>query len=290
MTTTTRSASRTLARLEAARYARHPLFLVGLALLLLATVVSSLEDPVPVDLLSYPLVPAMTLGVFGLVVAARLTRSVDDSLETLGGSPVPESTRTAALALACLVPAAVGLAWTAYTLVFHAFNRPVPDAWWYDTLPTAHVVGYYLGAAAIASYGGPILGVVIARWVRWAGAPIVAAVGLVAVTIAGQGIIEPLRTVRTVLPWTHWYGGDNGAGADYHYQGNPLWWAVYTLCLCGLGVLLALFHDKAARTRGLVLCAALLAVAALTATTLAMVTGPQETRLSPPTLHPAQVG
>ncbi|MDX6738752.1 hypothetical protein [Actinocorallia sp. A-T 12471] len=290
MPTSTASPLRSLALLEARRYARHPLFLVGLGLLLLATVASALQDPVPADLLTQPLVPAMTLGVFGLVVAARLTRSAQDSLDTLGASPVPERTRTAALLLACLVPAAVGLVWTVFTLLWYAANRPSPDAWWYDTLPARDVVGYLLAAGAVASYGGPVLGVVVARWLRWAGAPIVAAVGLIAVTIAGQGIIEPLRTVRTVMPWTHWYGGDNGAGADYYYQGDPSWWLAYTLCLCGLGALAALCHDRTARTRGLVLCAAVLAAAAVATTTLAMVAGPQETRLSPATLHPEQVG
>ena len=89
-----RSAVGPLAVLEARRFARHPLFLVGVALLVLSTAPELFADPVNVGLMGQPIVPAMTLGVFGLVVAARLTRSSQRSLETLGAHPVPERSRS----------------------------------------------------------------------------------------------------------------------------------------------------------------------------------------------------
>jgi hypothetical protein len=285
-----RSAVGPLAVLEARRFARHPLFLVGVALLVLSTAPELFADPVNVGLMGQPIVPAMTLGVFGLVVAARLTRSSQRSLETLGAHPVPERSRSAALALACLVPAAVALVWTVVMLAFFSANPPVPQAWWFDTLPPADIVSYYLAGAVVAAYGGSMLGVVIGRWVRWSGAPLVAAVLLVTVTIPGSGIVEAFRPYREVMPWTAWYGGDNGAGADLYYEGNPRWWLAYTVCLCLLGVLAALLHDRDLPRRRLVVVGALVAAVALATSVAAMTTGPQETRISPPVLHPEQVG
>ena len=233
--TTSRATLRQLALADGRRFARHPLFLVGVALLVLSTAPELFADPVNVGLMGQPIVPAMTLGVFGLVVAARLTRSSQRSLETLGAHPVPERSRSAALALACLVPAAVALVWTVVMLAFFSANPPVPQAWWFHTLPPADIVSYYLAGAVVAAYGGSMLGVVIGRWVRWSGAPLVAAVLLVTVTIPGSGIVEAFRPYREVMPWTAWYGGDNGAGADLYYEGNPRWWLAYTVCLCLLG-------------------------------------------------------
>lgn len=225
-----------LAILEAKRFARHPLFLVGVGLLILSTVPEVTADTVSVGLIGLPIVAAMTLGVFGLIVAARLTQSSQHSLDSLGAHPVPERTRTAALAIACFVPTAVALIWSVFMLTYFSANRPVPQAWWFDTLPAVDILSYYLAGAVVAAYGGSMLGVVIGRWIQWPGASLVAAVLLVAVTIPGSGLIESIRTYRTIMPWTTWYGGDNGAGADYYYQGNPAVVAgVHDLPLCPWG-------------------------------------------------------
>ena len=285
----TRSSLRALARLEAVRFARHPLFLTGVGLLTLSTVVTALQRPVDIGLMAQPIVPAMTLGVFGLIVADRLTRSTAPTLDELGGAPVPERTRTAALAVACLVPAAVAAVWATFMLTWFAVHRPVPQAWWYDTLPAADVIAYYLAASVVAAYGGAVLGVVTGRWMAWPGAPLVVAVLLVAVTIPFSGIVEGLRPVRQVWPWTTWYGGDDGAGGDLYYQGNPRWWLVHTLCLCLLGVVAALLHDRSQPRRRLVLVAVVVALVAAGASVASMTTGPQETRVSPGVLHPEQV-
>lgn len=279
----------TLARVEAGRFARHPLFVLGVALLVLATVLEAAKSPVDVGLLGLPIEPAMTLGVFGLVVAGRLTGSTAHALETLGAPPVPERTRTAALALACLVPAAVALIWTVFVLVFFSVRRPVPEAWWYDTLPAADIISYYLAAAVVAAYGGSVLGVVVGRWLRWPGAPLVVAVLLIAATVIGSGIVEAVRPYRQLMPWTAWYGGDNGAGADSYYPGSPRWWLAYTLCLCVLAVLAALLHDRDLPRRTLLLVGGVVLVVAVVTCVASMATGPQETQLSPPVLHPEQL-
>ncbi len=59
----------------------------------------------------------------------------------------------------------------------------MPQAWWYDTLPAGDIVSFYVAAAVVVAYGGSILGVVSGRWLAWTGAPLVAAVLLVAITI-----------------------------------------------------------------------------------------------------------
>lgn len=284
-----RSAVRPLAAIEARRFARHPLFLVGVGLLVLSTAPEIFADPVNVGLMGLPIVPAMTLGVFGLIVAARLTQSSQRSLDSLGAHPMPERSRSAALAVACLVPAAAALVWAVLMLTYFAANPPVPEAWWFDTLPAADVVSFYLAGAVVAAYGGSILGVVLGRWVRWSGAPLVAAVLLVVVTIPGSGLVEAFRPYRQIMPWTTWYGGDNGAGADFYYQGNPRWWLAYTICLCILGVIAALLHDRDLPRRSLVMIGTTVAAVALAVSVAAMTTGPQETRVSPPVLHPEQV-
>jgi hypothetical protein len=289
VTASTGPALKSLAVLEAKRFARHPLFLVGVVLLALSTVPEFFADPVNVALMGQPIVAAMTLGVFGLIVAARLTQSSQRSLDSLGAHPVPERTRTAALAVACLVPAAVALVWTGVMLAYFSANPPIPEAWWFDTLPAADIVSFYLAGAVIAAYGGSVLGVMLGRWVRWPGAPLVAAVLLVVVTIPGSGIVEAFRPYRQVMPWTAWYGGDNGAGADLYYQGNPRWWLAYTICLCVLGVIAALLHDRDLPRRRLVVVGAVVGALAAAFCIAAMTTGPQETRISPPVVHPEQV-
>ena len=289
VTASTGPALKSLAVLEAKRFARHPLFLVGVVLLALSTVPEFFADPVNVALMGQPIVAAMTLGVFGLIVAARLTQSSQRSLDSLGAHPVPERTRTAALAVACLVPAAVALVWTGVMLAYFSANPPIPEAWWFDTLPAADIVSLYLAGAVIAAYGGSVLGVMLGRWVRWPGAPLVAAVLLVVVTIPGSGIVEAFRPYRQVMPWTAWYGGDNGAGADLYYQGNPRWWLAYTICLCVLGVIAALLRDRDLPRRRLVVVGAVVGALAAAFCIAAMTTGPQETRISPPVVHPEQV-
>lgn len=287
--TPSRSTVLQLGRLEAGRYARHPLFLVGVGLLLLSAVSEAVKSPANVGALGLPIEPAMTLGVFGLIVAARLTRSTARAIETLGAPPLPERHRTAAMAVACLVPAGVALVWSVFMLIFFSVHRPQREAWWFDTLPAADIICYYLAAAVVAAYGGPILGVVIGRWFQWSGAPLVAAVLLVAATIVGSGLIEAVRPYRQVMPWTAWYGGDDGAGADLYYPGNPRWWLVYTICLCLLALLAALLHDRELPRRSLEVAAAVVVVVAVAACVLSMVTGPQQTQVSPPVLHPEQV-
>lgn len=82
--------------------------------------------------------------------------------------------------------------------------------------------------------------------------------------------MEAVRPYRQIMPWTAWYGGDNGAGADLYYPGNPRWWLVYTVCLCVLAVLAALLHDRELPRRSLQVTAALVVVVAVGASVASM--------------------
>ena len=72
---------RAMAGIEARRFARHPLFLLGAAATFVVTnlLVFNDRDQVPGDLLSWPVVPAFFTGLTSLIVAARLTRSTESS-------------------------------------------------------------------------------------------------------------------------------------------------------------------------------------------------------------------
>ena len=84
-----------LARIEAKRYAKHPLFVVGA---LLAAMFSAGEfGPEELD---YHVIPSFFIGVLGIVVAARLTASTERSALLVDAAPVTQTARTAAVCLA----------------------------------------------------------------------------------------------------------------------------------------------------------------------------------------------
>ncbi len=66
----TRTSVWPLARTEAIRYARHPLFLFGFVAALLAG--AGERGPMEID---FQVIPSFLIGVLGVVVAARLTVS-----------------------------------------------------------------------------------------------------------------------------------------------------------------------------------------------------------------------
>ena len=116
--TNTPASLRTMAGIEARRLARHPAFIVGavLAFGILVLLFFIEENPHLGDLLSMPVIPAFFIGLTSLVATARLTRSTEATAEAIGTAPGTEGRRTAALALACLVPFAAGAAWIALLL------------------------------------------------------------------------------------------------------------------------------------------------------------------------------
>ena len=271
-----RSGIRPLARLEATRYARHPLFLLGLLLAVLAG--AGERGPIELD---FQVIPAFFIGVFGIVIAARLTRSTDRSRPVVDAAPMSQTTRTAALCLACSVPAAAGLL---LVLLHRAFvlAEPFPD-WMYGTYGPVDRFLITMIIPVIACVGGPLLGVAVGRWLRFPGAPLLAVIMIllwseVAAYLPEQAMDAGSLFARSLHMATPYTAFGTGPGEIFtsvrSYTGSPLWFAVWTLTLCGLAATAALWRGAEARTRTLLArTSAALAIAAGVAVILAVVNG-----------------
>lgn len=281
-TVSPRSTLGTLAVIEARRYARHPLFLVGT---LIVAAVSATGPDRDTSSLFHAVVPAAATGLVGIVVMWMLTRRSDAVCRAAGVVPVGERTRTAALAWASVVPFTVGLAWWVWAMVAYEVQPPTPDGFPFGPADNAGWVGAVLFALGpLACVGGPLLGLLVARWTTGRGAPAITVIGVVAATIVMQGLFDPLIRARVVMPWTYW-GGPLGVEGDAERMkvlpGSPYWWVVYVACLCAGGLVLALLHDhERPRGRLLGVAGALLVVAAATCL-LAMWTGIPDTLVNP---------
>lgn len=273
---------RVLGRLEARRYATHPLFLIGLGI----TVATSATGPDPdTSSLFHAIVPAGAIGLLGIVVMWLLARRSDAAARAAGAVPVGERTRTAALALAIAVPFLAGLAWWIWALVAYELQPPTPDGFPFGPADDARWVGAVLFALGpLACVGGPMLGLLLARWTTGRAAPAVAVVVVVALTIVMQGIFDPLIRVRVVMPWTYW-GGPLGVEGDAERMvvlpGSPYWWVAYVACLSAGALILALLHDGERPRRRLVALAGIVGAVAVAACLLAMWTGTPEVLVNP---------
>lgn len=274
-TTTTRERGLwTLARLDALRFARHPLFLVCAALFVIDAF-SVFDDRNPMAL-GLPVGPAFYLGVIGgLVVAHQLTRSSPSFREISTAAPVPGSTRTLALCAACLVPAVLAATYPFVIVLGTSLYPPPAGSPWFGTVPALDVWSILVGGSAVAAFGGSVLGVVVARWTRFPGAGVLAAVLLIAgvMALAFPSTTGGPHTLQLAGPWALWTVGlENEPDLVILAAGSPVWHGLYLLCLCGLAVLAALLAGTP-RDRRVVRAFAALAVLALVCVVLAMTTG-----------------
>lgn len=266
-TTTTvvseRSLLRQLTMIQAGRYARHPLFWIPVLFLLVPTLAATADDaPASYFTLSDNVVVAFLVGVLGLIVAYRLTRTEDRALALLPSAPVAASTRTLALLGACLVPAAVGAVALLVRLVTWAAYPPPPElvelagGW-------APVLTMQLSGFVVACFGGPALGVAVGRWLRFPGAGLVVAVALTvteafmvggAIQIDGIGGTWLGRITGAAMPWQDWIAVDTVNGEDVLNglrPGSMTGALVYAISLSGLAAWAAVMKDAegAVRTR-----------------------------------------
>ncbi|WP_217922389.1 hypothetical protein [Miltoncostaea oceani] len=274
---------RPLALLEARRYATHPLFLLGVVVVALACI----DGPdVRTSSVFHAIVPAGAIGLLGIVVMWSLTRRSDAAARAAGAVPVGERSRTVALASAVCVPFAAGLAWWVWALVTYEASPPPADGFPFgEADEVGWVAAVLFGLGPLACVGGPLLGLLVARWTTGRAAPAVAVIAVIATTIVMQGLFEPLVRVRVVMPWTYWGGpfGAEGWGADQMvvFPGSPQWWVLHVACLSALGLILALLHDRERPRRPLLLAGGVVLAVSVAACLLAMWTGIPEILVNP---------
>ena len=266
---------RTLAGVEARRYARHPLFLIGVALLIYMTATESFGGFAATSV-DTTFAVAFSLGVLGVFVAHGLTRSMARSTETVGAAPADGITRTAALCLACLVPGVAALAWVIWAHMTMSIWSTTESA----AISTADRAVMF-GAAVVYAVGGPLVGVMVGRWTRFPGAGLLAAVGLVGwcVLAGGGGLAMPAsrlsNLVRLSAPFTGWESSDGPREPTWIAGGSPVWYLVYITLLCGLAATAAMLHEASGPQRPrLIRLLVMLAVLAITSLGLAAAADP----------------
>ena len=267
-----------LARADARRYARHPLFLLPCAVVLVAMVAQLVQrsgggtDPMVATLTT-----AFLLGVFGFVVAHRLTTSLLRSPELAGTVPVRRQQRTMALCLACLVPFAVGVFCAGFMVVTALLWPPdgepsnLPVAWFGD-YPATDVVAILLAMGPLATLGGPLLGVAVARWAPFRGSALLGVVVLVVATAIpasdGRGSGWRMASAWPVLVDEHVVDGKI-ISTTIVPDITPVWALGWVTCLCALAAVAALLRDPEHR-RPLLLTGGALAAGAVVCFLLAL--------------------
>jgi hypothetical protein len=244
-----------LARAEAKRFARHPLFLLGLAFVTIPMGVVLWRQEVDANPMVNTLAIAFFIGVFGFIVAHRLTTSLLRSRDLAGTTPVGRQQRTLALCLACLVPATAGVVVAVFMLVTAAIWTPVGDpvtahvAWFRDD-PAVDVLATLIAMGPVAALGGPLLGVAVARWAPFRGSALVGVATLVFLTAMPSEASLPWRLLSAwpLLVDEHIEeGGGPVVRSNFVAGVEPIWVLVFLLCLCGLAVVAALLRDPGHR-------------------------------------------
>jgi hypothetical protein len=274
-----------LARQEIGNYLRHKLFWFGAAMTTVV-VVSMFAFDDGGSAAAYMIGPGAMLGVLGLVVMFGLTRRSDRAAEAAGAVAVPERTRTLALACAIVVPFAAALA--AYVAAVIAWYARPPEAYIVPPgVSDLFVHAQMFGDGVVCAIGGPLLGLLLARYLPKRGVAAIASVLLVLVTILLQGNFGGGQPYRVFWVWTYFLGQLGwGAEADgsIHFRtapGNPFIWVLYLVALCALGLVVALLHDPESDRAGLRKVAAGLVGVALVLGVLTMTVGYTEVIVNP---------
>ena len=238
-----------LTRYEMRRYARHPLFPLGVGLTALTCYLflhTTLTDPGAPS--GYP---SLFLGAFGIVIGFRLTQSTRNAEEVLDVAPASPQLRTGALCLAALVPFAVGALTLAAILIFQQPAGP----WTYGTFGSSDQFAMLAGQVPVAALGGPLLGIAAARWVRFAWAlpalVVLLALWVVVVNTVATTYRNALAAVllRMLTPYTYFLTLDHQPRQVETWRGSPWFFLAWQLCLCALAVTVALRRGAGPRRR-----------------------------------------
>jgi len=277
---------RAMAAIEARRMARHPVFVLGVALgfavLGLYVVLVGDETGVPV-VLTLPLLGAFYIGLPSVIAAALLTRSTEVALEAVATAPGTEARRTLALAAAGIPPFLAGLVFSGALVVAAKVIGVAPQEWWFGTLPDWQVWSIVL-ACPVACLDGALLGLLAGRWLRFRGASAMVVVALIVVSLLGADpFLETSSSEwRLWAPWALFHTGDNPDGTQTLIAGNPAAYLGYLLALGALAVLGAMWHDRTVRTPRFRILVAAVVAAAVALFVVAATTGNHDNRISDP--------
>jgi hypothetical protein len=261
------SAVAALGRIEARRFALNPIFLAGAGCT--AYVLWDRQRGVVPDVNTVLVYPAIFLGGIGMVAAFWLTQSMHRSDAALGVAPMSLPERTAAICLAMVVPLLCG---GASLLAIEAFQQ-FPGPWSYGALGTSGGVAVAFSQVVVPALGGPLLGVALARWVRFPGAAAVLLLVayawvtltyIVTATAAAHRQSTLIVMLRFFTPFA-FFTDEDSPGRVETWRGSPWFFLGWQLCLCAVAVIVALLRgaDPGLRTRLLRLLAGVLALAGL---------------------------
>lgn len=243
-----------LAWVEGLRLVRHPLVLLASGFFAAMIYVSSSSGPgagyggVVTGTTFFLGVPAYFVA--NLAASRPRRHGCDEHHASL---PAPTAQRTAALCLAGLAPAAL-----AVLLQLAALGWIGVSSATLERLPSLPE----LAAGPLTVLGGSLLGVMVARWLRF---PAAAALVMLAMVVVNVVLAEPPQTYQLLAPYAEFtVYREDGAWAGLR-PGSVGWHAVYLLALCAMAAAGALLRDAASKLP--------LLVAGGAATALAVVAG-----------------
>lgn len=274
----------TLARKEIANYLRSKLFWAGATLLVIVSVLGVTEPDERFSTTGDGLAPAALIGVLGIVVMAGMVRNSDRAAAAAGAVAVPQRTRTLALACAVVVPLTAGLLWFASAVVGYHLHPPAPSADAFGPMTDATLYAQMFAQGVMATLGGPLLGLVVGRWLPGRGVAPVLAVVMVLLTIVLQPLFDWAERPRLAWVWIHFHsaGGIEGdPDRAVLHTGSPYFYIAYLAALCVLGVLVAVARDPEADHRRLAVAAGGVVAVALALCALAVAGGPDEVLVDP---------
>jgi hypothetical protein len=270
-----------LAKIEALRLAKHPVFAVGAVAAFGFTIAASRD----VDYYNIAIVPAFFIGLFGMVALFRLTRSMEKLEEAVGTTPTGIQDRVRALCLATALPGLLGL--VAFAIILGR-NSSAPD-WALGYWTSTDRVAIFVGSIVVACVGGPLLGIAAARWLRFPGAVVVPVLVLLFWILTGEGLSDTHpqawwgELVRLAAPWAQFSSVSSNEKLFGSWTGSPYWWTAWAVVLCVLAVLAALMKGaEPAERKRLFRTGAGVGALGLVFLALAMTTGHQTAQISTP--------
>ena len=241
-----------LAGIHAKRYVRHPVFLVTAALVL-SGVQRAIVSPDADNGAEWDstLTFVIWIGLFGLVVGYRLAVTEEKALDLLPSAPTDQRVRTLALFAACLVPVVATVVLMGCYGVANLLVRQSADAPFLLRPDTGQIgwVDYIASVleAPVSAFGGAALGIVVARWLRFAGAGVLAMVVVFLVEFLCLAIGETslvgdklwARALANLMPYRYWFYNADGAEGTYYSTmapGSAVGHVIYATALCGLAI------------------------------------------------------